>query len=196
MSPYSHQLDNHWESQQTTATPGAQDTLQSNHHWGSQQTTTTLPVQQATLDQYPTESSSTTFDFCNYQSSDNQSLDIPQLSNLRVAFGLSSESPNSDFPSDTFSAPSDSQVVNHWSPDALVYQGQPPYDHRRTCVGNTDASPFQYPSLSTSAKPIPEEPSPCSGNSTDLEGKDSGKSRAAFQCPTCDKSFSHRHRLK
>ena len=199
MSPYSDQLDNLWENQQTIATPAAQDTLQSDHHWRSQQTAITLPVQEATLDQYqlkPTEPPSTAFNFGNYQSSDNQSLDIPRFRNLHVAFGISSESPNSDFPSDTFAVPSDPQVVDPWSPDALVYQGQPPYDQRRTCVRQTDASPFRYPSSSTSAKPISEEPSPSSGNSTNLEGRELGKSRPAFQCSTCDKSFSHRHRLK
>ncbi len=198
-SPHSHQFDTHWGNQQNTTIPGTQEAFQYNNCWASQQTTTTIAAQKATLGQNhseriePSIAASTLY----HQLADEQSLDIPRATNLHTALEIPPDGPNSNSqPSDTFSVPFDPHFVNKWFTDTSVSHEELSYGHIRASIRKTDSSPSQTSSPSVLTKTSSDEASASSWNSTNLGESSTKKSGAAFQCPTCNKSFSHRHQLK
>ncbi len=199
VTPYSHQFDNNWGNQQSITRPGAQEAFQYDiiNYWESQQATPTTAAQKAALGQDQperTQPSTTASTFFYRQLADDQSLDIPRAINLHTALEIPPDGPNPDIqPSNTFSVPFDPQFVNNWSTDTSVSHEEPPYRRRRASVRKT-ASPSPNPSVSV--KPGFDAPSASSGNSTNLARSSPNKSGVAFQCPTCNKSFSRRHQLK
>lgn len=200
MSPYSHQSNSHWGNQQAITTPAAPGAYQFVYHGGSQQSTTTLAAQKTTPDQHQLEGSyqsNTDSAFFYHQLADEQSLDLPRVSDLHSALEITSDGPTSTIlPSDTFSVPFDPQLVGYRSIDILVPHEEPPYDHRQSRERKKDSSLSLPSSFSVSANSDFEEPSASSGNNPNLGGSSPNKSGTAFQCPTCNKSFPQRHRRK